>query len=81
MSSTFRWEDPPVVARRRAWVDRLEPAMAQPGKWAAIHEFDLDSKQARNAVSHLRSGAYESPPGVWEFRSSGLTVYAKYIGP
>jgi hypothetical protein len=80
-----RWEDP---SGRRSqpgiWIERLEPVMAQPGRWARV--LDCRYARARTVANDLRHGKVRRPPGRWDFTSRGLgdgqgAVYARYLGP
>lgn len=88
MSGGVRWEDPPSPERSRAaprsvWWDRLEPLMAEPGRWARI----LDDIGA-SVTTPLNQRRYDYPPGRWEFRAvlhdgnrNRCVLYARYLGP
>jgi hypothetical protein len=68
------WEDPPANRPREvtdtAWVRRLEPLMAQPGRWARV--LTCHCRRAWEAVNHVRKAKTRKPPGRWEFCSGWL---------
>jgi hypothetical protein len=81
------WEDPPAprTGAKGAWVERLEPLMAQPGEWANL------GRWSQSTASCLRRGVLRTPPGRWEFtvrhshasKTGGrkAILYARYLGP
>jgi hypothetical protein len=71
------WRDPPASP----WVARIEPCMERPGCWAMVHRFREPSfaHQAARDLRTLRL-APGRPAGVWEFRSAGGEVFARYLG-
>ena len=85
----MKFENPPAApgGDRPSWAARLAPLQERPGEWACIGDF------APPTASHLRSGLYRRPSGVWEFRSRTLNaagekprpgklwLYAQYVGP
>jgi hypothetical protein len=83
----IRWEDPPDPARPRwagRWVEKLQPLMEHPKRWAVVDTRD-GSENARTCVNNLRSGRIKTPPGQWEFLfrtvEGEFRVYGRYLGP
>lgn len=84
-----RWEEPPTGGPgrgRAAWVERLTPLMAEPGRWAVVASYPLARRSAASTMrSNLTRGLVLVPAGKWEFVSRSTdteaNVYARYIGP
>lgn len=75
------WQDPPESGGRRgAWLERLSPLMAEPGRWALVHSTPTTST-AGSTVHALRQGAMRVPEGRWEFTIRKKDIYARYLGP
>lgn len=79
-------EDPPHLSNGRgSWVERLLPAMDEPGTWFVVHTSDA-KKGAESVAYALRKGRLKSPPGRWEFTSAWIAeegvskAYARYLG-
>jgi len=88
----IRWEDPPPseyhgLGAPRKWMPRLEPLMAEPGRWALVAE-GLKTRLASKIVWALRSGEHGTlalPPGRWDATSRKQEdgthrIYAVYLG-
>ena len=83
--SGIKWEDPPDQkgVRPSVWVERLEPLMEHPERWANMGCW------SRSAANALKKGRLKRPAGRWEFRahlhegqgSTRATLYARYLGP
>jgi hypothetical protein len=77
------WEDPLAVGPG-AWVERLEPLMKRPSKWAMVYEANT-ARTAYNIRTQLVNGRYRIPDGTWQFKArksgKGGKVYACYVGP
>lgn len=102
MGEPIAWCDPPrrrpkvkrthAEAMRdcRVWEPRLEPLVAEPGRWALVWDYSTHA-QAVSIVRELRRAASGRrprpvlPPGVWEFEQHALDgrwgVWARYLGP
>lgn len=88
----IRWENPPDIegpkgGAPRKWMSRLEPLLADLGRWALVAE-GLTSGAASRIVYALKSGRHGTlvlPAGRWDAtsrRSDDGTrrVYAMYLG-
>lgn len=86
----IQWREPGPSSRglgRAAagvWVERLQPLVANPGRWAVVYtatgEGKLPQKASGQAAS-LRSEKTRKPDGKWEFTARGAEVFGRYIGP
>lgn len=75
----IRFEDPPKLARRGIWMERLSPLLDHPDRWAVV--FEGKHSTVCVAVHRLRRRHKISyPDGRWDFRASQGKVYAKYLG-
>lgn len=80
------WEDPgPSASGLGQWVERLQPLVEAPGRWARVKEFKSQGA-ASSTMSQLKRRQRQMPPGEWEFVTRGLpdgrgALYARYIGP
>ena len=83
----IRWEDPPprkVGGPRDVWIDRLEPLVAHPKRWAIVH-----ISPSKGAASRLQQALtrheLRMPPGRYEFTARAVDgehrMYARYLGP
>jgi len=78
---TVLWEDP-ISMGPGVWIERLEPLMKRPGKWAMVYEANT-ARTAYNIRTELVNRRYRIPDGVWEFKArkakTGGKVYARFI--
>lgn len=75
------WREPPPKRwNYLRWTLKLKPVMERPGQWAVVKVCTTPG-YARNLAYQLRRRQRIIPPGEWEFRSAGLEVFARYLGP
>jgi hypothetical protein len=86
MTEQTRWEDPPSPLTRGpkgVWVERLQPLLAYPKRWAIVAV--KPSVGTARVLAHDLATRYKIPPGRWEFVSRTVNgeyrVYGRYLGP
>jgi len=80
---TVRFVDElPPKGRYSPWVERLQPLVRAPRRWAEVWIADTPF-QAQDAVSNLnrRKAQIPRPDHDWSFASRGNLVFAMYGGP
>ena len=83
----IEFKDPPLGvngANQGIWIERLDPLIDHPGRWAVVHRTQT-ANAAYAAAAALRAGRLAAPPGRWTFRGAtdgtGGAVYVRYDGP
>jgi hypothetical protein len=77
------WQDPPTPGDRpaRAFVEEAAELRSHPKRWALIKTFNT-----RQGATVFKSAAIRGkkasfrPAGDWEFRVTGVDLYARFIG-
>lgn len=64
------------------WVERLQPLLAHPGRWAEVYQAETPHR-AGNIVQSLRIRRVRipRPDESWSFAQRDLRVFARYDGP
>jgi len=71
------WQAPPVAGLN--WYAELEALKARPGDWRIVKVCPTRGAAGTTAY-RLRKGILNVPDGVYEFRSNGKNVHARYLG-
>ena len=73
--NVIEWRSPTT----NDWQSLLEPLKDRPNVWAAVAKYGT-SGSARSTAHQLRNGAYRTPAGRYQYRSSKGEVFARYLG-
>lgn len=86
-TDAIQWKDPAPSKRgfgskAGVWVDRLQPLLQHPGRWAVVYKAeDGKAQKASGMAASLRGDKTRKPAGKWEFTARADEVFARYIGP